>query len=427
MPMRRIKHGLVLKTFLLCLVGLFLQACQTVDIQRVTKKNILAAGQSDVSNVLPSQSWQDSGIAVIKGKTYHLTTTGLWSFGPICGIADPVGKGNAALCDGAVGHVPTASNVALVGKIGDQGAVFLVGHGLTLVPSVSGKLILGPNVWDWLPGDNSGKMTVEITRQMEQSETPVQKVTAVRPKPQIPPPYNPSKSAVFNVPRVALVIGNSAYKAAPLANPVNDARLMADTLRNLGFSVLYEENTTQRQMKQALNRFGDHLEEAGRDGVGLFYYAGHGVQVGGKNYLIPIDANIQHEKDVDLESVAADAALVAMDYAGNRLNVMILDACRNNPFKRSFRSANRGLALMNAPSGSLIAYATGPGSVAADGAGANSPYTAAVVKAMQNKDVAIERMFRNVRNQVMSQTNNLQVPWEASSLIGGDFFFNPTQ
>ncbi|PCI40511.1 MAG: hypothetical protein COB46_06670 [Rhodospirillaceae bacterium] len=154
--------------------------------------------------------------------------------------------------------------------------------------------------------------------------------------------------SVFDVqaakaPRVALVIGNSNYQFAPLANPVNDAKLISKTLRGLGFEVLDHYDINQKSMKRAILNFGDRLEELGKDTVGLFYYAGHGVQVRGNNYLIPIDAEIDRERDVDIEALSAQSVLGTMAYAENRLNFIIMDACRNNPFKRSFRSASRGL------------------------------------------------------------------------------------
>lgn len=225
--------------------------------------------------------------------------------------------------------------------------------------------------------------------------------------------------------RVALVIGNSAYRNAPLANPVNDAKLMATTLRGLGFDVLESLDVDQRALKRAVTKFGDKLEAAGKDAVGLFYYAGHGVQIGGTNYLIPIGAEINREKDVDIEAVSANAVLANMEFAGNRVNIVIMDACRNNPYKRSFRSAARGLAEMSATAGTLIAYATGPGDVAADGSGANSPYTLALSRAMNTSGLTVERMFKQVRNAVRTETNERQTPWESSSLTGADFYFTP--
>jgi uncharacterized caspase-like protein len=225
--------------------------------------------------------------------------------------------------------------------------------------------------------------------------------------------------------RVALVIGNGNYSGvSPLANPPNDARLMAGTLRNLGFEVIEKIDATQKAMKRAVRDFGKLLEAGGDDAVGLFYYAGHGVQINGTNYIIPVDAQISSEGDVDIETVDANAVLSMMEHSGAGLNFVILDACRNNPFLSSNRSGGRGLAEMNAPTGSFIAYATSPGDVAADGDGANSPYTTALTSAMLQPGVSVERMFRNVRNDVRSATNDEQTPWESSSLIGGDFYFN---
>jgi uncharacterized caspase-like protein len=136
-------------------------------------------------------------------------------------------------------------------------------------------------------------------------------------------------------PRVALVIGNSAYPSGPLRNPANDAELMADTLRKVGFDVIERRNADQLTMKRAIQEFGKRLEDAGPKAVGLFYYAGHGVQLSGRNYLIPTTANIEREGDVEIEAVSADWVIEQMRYARNALNIVILDACRNNPFTRS--------------------------------------------------------------------------------------------
>ncbi len=140
-------------------------------------------------------------------------------------------------------------------------------------------------------------------------------------------------------PRVALVIGNSAYADSPLANPVNDARLMAETLRGLGFDVIERTDADQREMKLAIFELGDRLDAAGRDAVGLFYYAGHGVQVDGQNYLIPLNAEITKERHVAIEAVGAGWVLGQMEFAQNRGNFVILDACRNNPLTRGFNES----------------------------------------------------------------------------------------
>ncbi|MBF0248311.1 MAG: caspase family protein [Alphaproteobacteria bacterium] len=385
----------------------------------------LDPGQSHVTQIYPTQFWQDAGVTVRAGETYRVSAEGTWSFGLICGVADANGSGNTPLCEGDPGSVPGAGSAALVGKIGETGAPFVVGKVKTLTAPASGVLYMGTNAWDWLPGDNTGFMEVTVRKEAASAAQIVTQPPAPAAKVQPLTPLDEPKAIPASGPRVALVIGNSNYPAAPLANPVNDAALMARTLKTVGFEVIHVADVDQKDMKRALNTFGDRLDALGGDAVGLFYYAGHGIQVNGRNYLIPVDADIQNEKDVDVEGVAMDSVLTAMEYAQNRLNFVVLDACRNNPYKRSFRGSTRGLARMDAPSGTLIAYATGPGDVAQDGAGTNSPYTEALARAIIKSGVTVERMFRMVRNSVMAATANAQVPWEASSLTGGDFYFRP--
>lgn len=220
--------------------------------------------------------------------------------------------------------------------------------------------------------------------------------------------------------RVALVIGNGAYETAPLKNPVNDAKAMSVALQELGFDVTERENLVQKDMKREIQLFGQKLLKGG---VGLFYYAGHAVQVNGRNYLIPVGAAIEHEKQVEYEAVDAGSVLSEMDYARNRLNIVILDACRDNPFARSFRSSMQGLASINAPTGSLIAYATAPGSVASDGPGDHGLYTGELIKTIKSPGMKLEDVFKQVRSAVREMTQGKQIPWESSSLEG-DFYFN---
>ena len=220
--------------------------------------------------------------------------------------------------------------------------------------------------------------------------------------------------------RVALVIGNSDYKLGPLLNPVNDARAMADALQNTGFEVMkYENVPTMTDLKKVIREFGEKIQNGG---VGLFYYAGHGMQVSGKNYLIPTQAEIYKEEEVEYESLDVGFVLAQMESAHNRMNIIILDACRNNPFARSWRSTAQGLAFINAPAGTLIAYATAPGSVASDGTGDNGLYTEEFLKQIKKSGLKIEDVFKNVRVGVMERSSNQQTPWESSSLIG-DFYF----
>jgi uncharacterized caspase-like protein len=219
--------------------------------------------------------------------------------------------------------------------------------------------------------------------------------------------------------RIALVIGNAAYKDAPLTNPVNDARAIVLALKESGFSVIARENIDQRGMLAVLREFGDRLRGGG---TGLFYYAGHGMQIKGRNYLIPVGANIDREDEVAYSAVDAQAVLDKMEAAGNVANIMILDACRNNPFTRSMRSGQAGLAQMDAPVGTLLAYATSPGAVASDGNGTNGLYTQHLLTAIRQPGNKVEDVFKQVRANVRRDSQGKQVPWESTSLEG-DFYF----
>lgn len=215
--------------------------------------------------------------------------------------------------------------------------------------------------------------------------------------------------------RVALVVGNGAYKDSPLANPVHDAEAMAQALREAGFQVQMLANADHRRTLAALRDFGDRLRQAQ---VGVFYFAGHGMQIKGRNYLIPVGAEIQREDEVAYAALDAQAVLDKMESAGNGTNVMILDACRNNPFARSFRSARQGLAQMDAPVGTLVAFATAPGSVASDGSGSHGLYTDHLLRAMREPGAKVEDVFKRVRAAVRKASAGKQVPWEATSLEG---------
>jgi hypothetical protein len=222
--------------------------------------------------------------------------------------------------------------------------------------------------------------------------------------------------------RVALLIGNSDYAhGGSLANPVNDVQAMKTALEGLGFTVFKYENCTQKAMKRAMDEFGGKLK--GKD-VGLFFYAGHGVQVKGHNYLIPIDAKLDNENDAEYDCVRADRVLAKMESAGSRTNIVILDACRDNPFERSWHRGTEGvgLAFMNAPSGSLIAYSTAPGKTALDGQGKNSPYTAALLEHLNTPNITVIEMFQGVRSAVIARSENKQIPWESTSLRGNFYF-----
>lgn len=232
----------------------------------------------------------------------------------------------------------------------------------------------------------------------------------------------PSATPAATERRIALVIGNSAYSSGPLKNPVNDAAAMASQLQKLGFTVILKKDANLRGMEDALTDFGDRLK---RGGVGLFFYAGHGLQVGGANYLVPIGARINRESDIRYETLDAGKILDEMANANNGLNIVILDACRDNPYSRSFRNAARGLAIVsNAPAGTFVSYSTSPGNVASDGDGHNSPYTAALLRYMTEPGQPVEQVFKKVRQTLTTQSGGRQIPWELSSLQG-NFFFAP--
>jgi len=222
--------------------------------------------------------------------------------------------------------------------------------------------------------------------------------------------------------RLALVIGNSKYRDAPLTNPINDARAVGVKLKELGFTVIERPNANLEEMRKSVRDFGNQLT---LNDVGLFYFAGHGIQSGGANYLIPVDADIQDETELATRAFTASEVLEKMDAAKNRINIVILDACRNNPLARKVRSAARGLAPMEQGSGTIIAFATKPGSTSADGDGIHGLYTEQLLEALSQPGLSVEEVFKRVRMGVSQKSGGEQIPWENSSLLG-DFYFNPT-
>jgi WD40 repeat protein len=221
--------------------------------------------------------------------------------------------------------------------------------------------------------------------------------------------------------RLALVIGNSSYRDTPLANPANDARAMAFKLKELGFRVIEKEDASLEEMRKSVRDFGNQIALGG---VGLFYYAGHGVQSNGVNYLIPVDADIQDETELTSRAFAATEVLEKMDSAKNRINIVILDACNNNPLVRKIRSATNGLAIMQQGSGTIVEFATKPGSTAADGDGSHGLYSDELLQALSQPGLSIEEVFKQVRMEVSRKSGGAQIPWENSSLLG-EFYFNP--
>lgn len=223
--------------------------------------------------------------------------------------------------------------------------------------------------------------------------------------------------------RVALVIGNAAYEGGPLPNPANDARLMANVLRGLGFDVDLVLDAGYLEMQRSIRRFGDRAQGAG---VAMFYYAGHGLQLGGTNMLVPVDARLVSERDARAEAVELRGVIDVMRAAGARTNVIVLDACRDNPLIRTggraaALGAGTGLAPMSSPN-SLIVFSTEPGAVSVDGAGENSPFTAALARHIVTRDMEARQMLTRVRQDVRAATGDRQTPWDHSSLIE-DFYF----
>ncbi len=218
-----------------------------------------------------------------------------------------------------------------------------------------------------------------------------------------------------NAQKLALVIGNEDYPEAPLTNPLNDARDMAKTLTSLGFEVMHYENQTKEKMERVTREFGDRLRNS--QGIGLFYFAGHGMQLAGKNYLVPVNSGIQREDEVEYHAFDVNQVLSKMESAKNNLNLVILDACRDNPFARSFRSANPGgFSFGDAPSGTLIAYAAKSGMRSQDGTRQNGLYTEHLLKYLATPGLKITDLLITVRNEVKSESEGKQIPWEESGL-----------
>ena len=221
--------------------------------------------------------------------------------------------------------------------------------------------------------------------------------------------------------RVALVIGNAKYPSAPLINPVNDARAMSSKLSAFGFKTILRENLTQKQIGATLREFRAKLSP-GTEAV--FFYAGHGMQIKGVNYLPAVDAEIASEEDVPTQSIDVNKVLEIMEESKTRLNLVFLDACRNNPYTRRFRSQQDGLAKITAPSGTILSFATRPGSVAADGEGSNGLYTEHLLKAISEEGLSIEQTLKKVLVSVKNASRGKQEPWSEGG-IEGEFYFIP--
>src|SRR5246500_2937429 len=228
--------------------------------------------------------------------------------------------------------------------------------------------------------------------------------------------------------RVALVIGQSAYRAVPaLPNAANDGRHMAELLGSAGFDVTAAPDLAQNEMRQAISDFAAKVAAKGPDTVALVFYAGHGLQIDGENYLVPVDIDPKREADIPLQAVRLNDILNTLTSVPTRMRIVLLDSCRNNPFPALNETVGRGLAMVDTRSGApgtFLSYSTSPGAEAEDGEGADSPYTTALLAAAREPGVPIEEAFKRVRVAVNKVTDGRQTPWDSSSLTD-DFRFVP--
>ncbi|MGB0911332.1 MAG: caspase family protein [Nitrospirales bacterium] len=360
-----------------------------------------------------NQTWQSSGIHVTKRMQVKVVAMGKWSPWPAINLwTGPEGNPKAGK------EVAWITGSALMARIGEHGKPFEIGTEGEFQATGEGLLLFAMNDPFGFLSDNTGSLQVTVY-----TVSPSAAATA-------PPPSSLQvKDHKTTIPlgsekRTALVIGNSQYEVGALRNPANDARDIASSLTSLGFNVTLKLNATQELMEEAISQFGRTLYQGG---VGLFYYAGHGVQVGGDNYLIPTGARIESESDIRYKGVNMGQILGKMGEARNGFNIIILDACRDNPFARNFRSSTRGLAVVRdaAPKGTLIAYATSPGKVASDGDESNGLYTKHLLQNMNKPNLSIEQVFKRVLQGVERETNGKQSPWTSSSFSGDFHFVHP--
>jgi len=411
-------HRSIIGTWaVICITAVLVAGCAPVPAKYTdnVQSAPLDPGDSRPTRVLASvEEWRDSGVLVNSGASYQISADGRWRTYGTCNWTGPDGLGlYNGFCVATPLYpqmLPGWSHSALIGKVGADGELFGIGKGLDWTAPASGTLLFRINDTIGANFDNEGYVDVTVNRvgsgssKMATSAAAAQVVASLLEK------------------RVALVIGNGDYPDSPLQNPPNDARAMAATLKQLGFDVTLLADANQRQMEEAIDKFGRKI--SGKT-VALFFFAGHGVQVDGENYLIPVNADIRRQSDVRYKAVNVGQALGAMSESGpDSLNIVILDACRNNPLPRSFRSASRGLARLEGPKGTIIGFATSPGSVAADGEGENGVYTKYLLRYLPERGLTVEQVFKRVLRGVSDETGGAQVPWVESSFTG-DFSFAP--
>lgn len=262
------------------------------------------------------------------------------------------------------------------------------------------------------------KKRLELEQRLAAAEARERERLQAQPQPtaQLPRP----QAALRSERRFALIVGNAAYQISPLDNPVNDATDVDAGLKRAGFQTTLLRNATLAQMREATRRFADQLTTAD---VALIYFAGHGIESRGRNYMVPVNADLKFEHELLDQAFDANQWLEMLEGIrsanADRVNIVILDACRNNNLIGA-RSLSRGLGRLDAPSGTFLAYSTGPGKVAADGPRGqrNSPFTKHLLQAMQQPNLPIEEVFKEVRRNVSRETAGAQVPWESTSLTG---------
>ena len=419
--------GLILFLLLLLVMPGCFRPSQSYD---ATQANYEPASGIDTSHlqghtatIQANKPWQRSDVQVESGDSVKILAMGKWSPAPAFGLW----SGPEGLSSDLGKEVPWIPLAALMGKIGENGKPFEVGPELALRATGNGELFFAINdPFPWIT-DNSGSL--QVTVYTEKHSSPTTNLVTSKSTAPTHTSLAPTTPATLLRPtemgnRTALVIGNSQYEVGSLRNPANDAQDMGDALMKLGFDVTLKLNAGQEDMESAISEFGRQLYQGG---IGLFYYAGHGVQVGGENYLIPVNATIESESDVRYKAVNIGQVLGKMGEARNGLNMVILDACRDNPFAKSFRSSSRGLAVVSssAVKGTLIAYATSPGNVASDGDDRNGLYTKHLLQHISAPGIPVEQVFKRVLQGVELDTNGKQSPWTSSS-FSGDFSFHPT-
>lgn len=324
---------------------------------------------------------------------------------------------NLGVCEEAEGHLARASELYAAADRLSTSPNKLVNEALVRVEQSTRKTVaMAKARGDILARDKAQAGAAPATLAGKKQYSPVSNAGV----PNLPVPEI-NDDVMLTGRRSALVIGNAKYRhVSALTNPVNDSRAMAQELRKSGFEVVAVENADFAKMNLAIDQFANSIKEGG---AALVFYAGHGFQVKGENYLVPIDANIKGESDVAVKAVNLGQVLSKLEDGKSSVNVVILDACRDNPFAGSWRSAaGSGLAQINAPSGTVIAFATAPGKTASDGSAGNGLFTSHLIKQLRQPNQKLEDVLKNTRKGVAAASNNGQIPWDSSSLTG-DFYF----